>query len=257
MLSRRKALENFEKANSFMLVNAIKKIETAMFPIFRMEQLTNQQINVRVAGTGFFINSSGVFISVAHIFDDATPQTTYAYLGRLPNDLVTSPLNIVEVARNDQSDIYIGRVQLSNTGFLNFSSLSTDPGRTACVAGYPLAALVNNSQGGIELSGVRRYFQPSFILDNANANVEGPGIIRHHDGFLVRDVGLFGMSGGPVFDINGDVLGVQGSVTNPRESRNGDRVIIVENALVIKNSHFTDLLTANKIPFIVGVSKGE
>ena len=81
------------------------------------------------------------------------------------------------------------------------------------------------------------------ISSNTNA-----GHIRQHDGFFVRDVGLFGMSGGPVFDANGVVVGMQAAVTNPRESKNADgRTIVVENAIIIRSDLILDLLKRNGI----------
>ena len=76
----------------------------------------------------------------------------------------------------------------------------------------------------------------------------GAGKIRKHDGFLVRDVGLFGMSGGPVFDTRGVVVGMQGSVTPPRVSTHSSgRSISVENALAIRSNLILDLLKLQKI----------
>jgi S1-C subfamily serine protease len=76
----------------------------------------------------------------------------------------------------------------------------------------------------------------------------GAGKIRAHDGFLVRDFGLFGMSGGPVFDKAGTVIGMQGSVTAPRVSEGaGGRKITVENAAVIRSGLILELLEKNHI----------
>ena len=235
-----------------MLVNAVRQIENGMFPIFRFDRINQNQANVGVAGTGFFVNQDGLFVTVAHIFDNTSPQVTYMYHGRLPNDFTPHPLPITEIARNDQKDIYVGRVNLPNTTFLHFSNAEVAPGRTACIAGYPLAVITANAQGGMELSGVRRYFQPSFILDMIKTALDnGHGLVRTHDGFLVRDVGLFGMSGGPVFDMNGKVLGMQAAVTNPRESTNGNRIITVENAIAIRNAEIINLLELNGIDFTI------
>ena len=113
-----------------------------------------------------------------------------------------------------------------------------------------MAQISQNNLGGLELSGVKRYFQPSFVLDNIKTNIDtGKGFKRIHEGFLARDVGLFGMSGGPVFDIKGKVLGIQASVTDPRISSSGDRTIIVENAIIIKSSLIAKLLKMHDIEY--------
>lgn len=82
---------------------------------------------------------------------------------------------------------------------------------------------------------------PTVFVDN------GQGLIRTHDGFLVRDIGLFGMSGGPVFDTNATILGIQGSVTAPRVSTNGIRQISVENAAVIRSNLILEFLKTRRV----------
>jgi hypothetical protein len=141
---------------------------------------------------------------------------------------------------------------LSETGFLQFASDPVEVGKTVCIAGYPLAQIAINAGGGFELGGVRRYFQPSFILDFGGGPADnGAGLIRNHQGFLIRDFGLFGMSGGPVVDVNGRVLGMQAAITNPRESTNGTRTITVENAVAISNDRIIQLLEDNEIDYTV------
>ena len=171
-------------------------------------------------------------------------------MGRLPDNLQNPPLEISEICRDDDADIYIGRVNLRTPGYFYLSKVIPSIGKSVCVSGYPLAQITRNQQGGLELGGVRRYFQPTFVLDKAVMNISsGQNRIRKHDGFLVRDVGLFGMSGGPVFDTKGVVIGMQGSVTQPRVSKNAQRTISVENALAIRSSLIVQLLKSKKIRF--------
>lgn len=230
-----------------MFVSAIKKVKESMFPIFRIEHLSGSQVNIGVVGTGFFISEDGKFISVCHIFDTTTSVTDFYYRGKLPDEVINPAIEITEIARNDDADIYIGKINVVSIP-LSISDTLPDIGRSICISGYPLAELRGNSQGGLDLSGVRRYFQPSFVLDWAIANVDnGLGKIRKHDGFIVRDFGLFGMSGGPVFDVDGSVVGVQGSITPPRTSTNGTRSILIENAHIIKSPIILDLLRDKNI----------
>ena len=214
-----------------------------MFPIFRWNQVAQNQAEVSVAGTGFFINSQGHFISVAHVFDNPTPTTKFLYIGRVPDEVLNPNIEIKEISKNDDLDIFIGKVDIKTLEYFNLSKEFPDVGRSVCVAGYPLAQIVPNQQGGIDVGQVRRYFQPTFVLDKAIVNAKNAtGKIRKHDGFSVRDVGLFGMSGGPIFDIDGLVVGMQASVTDPRTSTNGSRTITVENAVAVKSELILDLL---------------
>ncbi len=158
---------------------------------------------------------------------------------------------IKEITRNDDLDILVGKIDIKSPSCFCISKKKADIGKSVCLSGYPLAQIQNNPQGGLELGGVRRYFQPSFILDNAIVNCDnGFGRIRKHDGYCVRDLGLYGMSGGPVFDIRGAVVGMQGSVTQPRTSVGGSGgSISVQNAVIIRSGLISEFLKKNRIQY--------
>lgn len=217
-----------------MFVEAVKKAQKAMFPIFRIEKLNPQQFQIGVAGTGFFVDDNGHFITVAHVFDNTTDKSSFKYLGLLPDGLLQKQVDIEKIAVDDENDIFLGRVAIPKSDFLDLSDDEPKIGRSICLSGYPLASLVPGPNNSIDVSGVRRYFQPSFVLDLAMVKSNnGLGKIRNHSGFMLRDTGLFGMSGGPVFDVEGNVLGIQGSVTDPRVSANADKSIAVINSIAI------------------------
>lgn len=232
-----------------MFVRAIKIAKRSMFPIFRWEQVSKAQARIAVVGTGFFINSKGYFVSVAHIFDGANRNTKFLYFGKLPENLQQPQLEIIEIAKDDDYDIFVGKIDTRVPKYFYLDNKIPDVGQSVCVSGYPLAAITADNSRILQLGGVRRYFQPSFVLDIAVLKSgNDAGKIRTHDGFLIRDVGLFGMSGGPVFNVNGNIVGMQGSVTKPRESKNSSgRTISVENAVVISSKRISEFLKAKNI----------
>ncbi len=226
-----------------MFVKAIRVAQDVMFPIFGWNQISPTEAQVGVAGTGFFVSSEGHFVSVAHVFDTGNTTTKFLYIGRLPEEVHTR-LEIQEIARDDENDVFLGKVDVKGVPYVIVDSLVPDVGRSVCIGGYPLATISTNENGGLQLGGVRRYFQPSFVLDKAGELLsKGPtGKIRKHNGYPVRDAGLYGMSGGPVFDADGNVVGVQGSIIS-RDSKNAvGQSIAVHNAFSLQMNKFVDLM---------------
>ena len=197
-----------------MFVNAIKKVEKAMFPIFRTEPIQGNHFHSAIVGTGFFIGRDGMFASLAHVFDGKTPKTQFQFFGFLPEGIRSMPLEILEAARNDSHDIFIGKIALSTPEFILLSNGVVDVGKSVCIGGYAGLALPDDEKGKTNIMSGRRYYQPSFVVDYFTSQVcNEHGVTRTHDGFLLRDLGLRGMSGGPVFDVDGTALGIFGGNT--------------------------------------------
>ena len=112
-----------------MFVNAIKMAKAAMFPIFRMDQISPSELRVAVVGAGFFINSNGYFISVAHIFEDIKQGTSFNYLGQVPDHVQNPPIKIEEVVKDDEYDIFVGKIDVKNKGFFYLTMTLPDIGK--------------------------------------------------------------------------------------------------------------------------------
>ena len=219
-----------------MFVRANRKVKPAIFPLLRLLEEPGQA-QLAVAGAAFFIDAQGTFATCAHLFDNAAPGMRFIYWGHLPENVQNPPIDIVELGRNNVADIVIGRLNMPNpTSFLELGQGTPDPGKHVCIVGYPLARITLNAHGGPDFGQVRRYPQPSFVLDGMESELNG----RHHRGFCVRDAGHSGMSGGPVVDENGVVLGMQAAVGH-REDRLGPHRLVVHNALVIGVDHIRTL----------------
>jgi hypothetical protein len=230
-----------------MFVNAIRTAKKAMFPIFRREQVSDTQCRVMAIGSGFFVNRQGVFVTVSHLFDNPNDQTSFCYWGELPDHVHNPSLIIKEIGRNDDLDVFVGKIEMNSPKHFDFLEVDPEVGQSVCISGYPMATIGVDDQGRFQLGGVRRYFQPSFILDQGAFDTDnGFGQIRKHTGFLVRDMGYFGMSGGPAFDIYGKIIGMQASIIH-RVNASGNLSTVVQNAVIIKNDVIKELLNKFKV----------
>jgi hypothetical protein len=95
-----------------------------------------------------------------------------------------------------------------------------------------MAVLSINTQGGF-VSNVRRYWQPTFVVDATQAVVAG----RSFDGYIVDHPCFSGMSGGPVFDVEGKVRGMAvATLTRSILELEGDPTV-VRNGIVLDVEH--------------------
>lgn len=226
-----------------MFAVAVAKVTNSLFPIFRSTPLADaKQCALRVVGSGFFVDTRGTFVTVAHLFDNAAADATFEYRGRSPDHFQNPTLSIVEVDRDEARDVLVGRVNgLQLSLGLDLAEKQAEIGTSVCVAGYPLSRIEAGPQGGVDVTHVRRYFQNTMIVDRAACQDAGTG--RRHEGFMMTEFSLFGMSGGPVVAADGTVVGMQASVTKPRISEGaGGRKISIENAIAIDAQHIVALL---------------
>lgn len=181
---------------------SIKRIRKSIFPIF-WQNVNGQNVSVGVSGTGFFINSDGHFITALHVINDAPANSTLIYLGNVP-DKVNAPVPIQEIYRDPVRDIYVGKVDKDGLPALPLVINPPKPGTSICLCGYPLAQLFFDPNGSLNVSSVRQYWQPTYVIDNFSFNKDG----KKFDGFLTQNESLPGMSGGPVFNRKGGVCGI-------------------------------------------------
>lgn len=199
---------------SFAMKRAIK----ALFPIVR----DVRGDEYRPMGSAFFVGRGGLFVTCAHLMK-RDEIAAYQYLGRLPHR--HHPVLDLEVLEVDEAaDIAIGRViGLETPGILRFEDAEPQSGAAMCIVGYP--GFCNVTGQGEE---PRPYLQPTFLIEYQSF---GPNMRRS---MVMRDNPYFGMSGGPVVDVKGNVLGLQSAVTHPRVNIGGDgRAFQVSNGVAV------------------------
>ncbi len=185
-----------------MYKKAIQNIKQSIFPIF-FKHVQGKVTTIGVSGTGFFIDNVGHFITANHVINDAPQGSEILFAGNVPHNII-QPININEVLINEERDIYIGRVDANALPPVQLDFGNTEIGTSVCLCGYPMAQIGQNPDGSINVNNVRQYWQPTFSIDGAQINHNG----MLYEGFITQDTSLRGMSGGPVFDKKGNVIGL-------------------------------------------------
>ena len=219
-----------------MFADAVAKLAPSIFPIFYAYENADGPI-IGVSGTGFFVDDSGLFVTVDHIMNCAPAGSGYYYYGSLPDQLIRPALEIERVASDPSRDLYLGRVRRNHLRAVELSGEAVRPGDSVCLSGYPMAEVSTNADGGF-VANVRRYWQPTFVIDATQAVVDG----RVYDGYIVGHPCFSGMSGGPVFDVEGKVRGMAAAtVTRTEPELEGDPVVM-RNGIVLDREHIRALI---------------
>src|SRR3954451_11816973 len=104
-----------------------------------------------------------------------------------------------------------------------------------------MAGASANAEGGF-VGKVRRDWLSTFVVDATQAVVGD----RVYDGYLVGHPCFSGMSGGPVFDVEGKVRGMAAAtVTRTEPKLNGDS-IVVRNGIVLDREHIRAFIEQNR-----------
>ncbi|HYR87288.1 MAG TPA: serine protease [Terriglobia bacterium] len=213
-----------------MFADAVAKLSASIFPIFFAFERDGGPA-VSVSATGFFVDDSGLFVTADHIMNSAPAGSTYYYYGNLPDQLRQPAVEIERVASDPRRDLYLGRVGRNYMRAVELSGETVRPGDSVCLSGYPMAEVSINADRGV-LANVRRYWQPTFVIDVTQAVVGS----RVYDGYLVGHPCLAGMSGGPVFDVEGKVRGMAVATFNRSTPELGE-LSIVKNGIVLDVEH--------------------
>ena len=223
-----------------MFADAVAKLAPSIFPIFYAYENADGPI-IGVSGTGFFVDDSGLFITVDHIMNCAPAGSRYYYYGNLPDELIQPPVEIEQVASDPGRDLYLGRVGRNYLRAVDLSGEAVRPGDSVCLSGYPMAELSITADGGF-VANVRRYWQPTFVIDATQAVVDE----RVYDGYIVSHPCFSGMSGGPVFDVEGKVRGMAVATLTRTEPEVQADPSVVRNGIVLDREHIRAFIEQNR-----------
>ncbi len=221
-----------------MYQEAISRVRGSIFPVF-FESRQGNLVHIGVLGTGFFVNDKGLFVTAYHVATNTPTGARLLYPGNVPNKPLRQPVDIEEVYSDAVKDVFVGRVSQESLPALSFAAEKPRPGKSVCLSGYPLARLSRKPDGTIDVGGVRIYWQPTFVIDGIAAQVDQ----REYQGFITQHTSLSGMSGGPVFDTEGLVYGMDVATFNRDILKRDGQKIPVSNGLVMGADTIQEILS--------------
>ncbi len=219
-----------------MFTKAIQKVRKSIFPIFFFgHNGTHGSL-----GTGFFIDEDGHFLTANHVIQALPQGANLAYLGNIPNNSFQSkkPMPIQVLAQDKRTDLALGRIDQERLPPLTMAEQEALIGQSISLCGYPLPHITskkltnNENLVGVKLdvSQVRQYWQPTMKMDRIKKN---SFFKKPFDSLITQHPSLPGMSGGPIFDLNGNVVGVN-TANATRQIQRKTIPLQVENGIGIE-----------------------
>lgn len=215
---------------------AIERIKKSIFPIFFVSA-QGQNTQLGVSGTGFFIDEQGHFLTALHVITETPVNATFQYRGNIPDHIINPPEIITEIYRDPVRDIFLGKINIQGTTPVAAAFDRPKAGKSICLCGYPLAQLSQNPDRSINVGAVRQYWQPTFIIDTLTVVDNG----KNYIGFMTQDISLNGMSGGPVFDTDGVVHGIDTAFVQREIPQKDKPAIQVFNGIALENASVEDV----------------
>lgn len=196
-------------------ITAIKKVMPAVVSIVIKEEITNvlynpatgnSDINVQNkdigSGTGFIVSQDGLILTNKHVANDKS-QKYYVILNS--GEIYDAAI----VAQDPVEDIALMKIDKKNLPTVTFGDSSKlEIGQTAIAIGNALGRYQNSATRGI-ISGVGR----SLVASDQNGQNESLVDIIQTDAAI-----NLGNSGGPLINLNGEVIGINTAIETSGEN---------------------------------------
>lgn len=221
-----------------MFTKSIQQVRKSIFPLFYFDNMGSHGS----LGTGFFIDDEGHFLTANHVVEALPPGKILSYLGNIPNSSFKSkkPIPIQILAQDKRNDLAMGKIEFEKLPPLEFSENEALIGQSIALCGYPLPKISTKKYTKeknliglkIDVSQVRQYWQPTMKMDRIQKN---SFFNKPFDSFITQHPSLPGMSGGPIFDLDGKVVGVN-TANATRQIHRKTLPLRVENGIGIELS---------------------
>ena len=230
-----KQLRNSEKQPSEIISSARNSVcfIVSSYRLTSSDEMPSTSLRYRLFATGFLTND-GIVVSNRHVmepwFGDAKAQRLI-FQGFLPVrervlayfPTLSTPVELSDFLSATDSDVAIAHVHLpsgASVSPLNLARVSSAPGDPVLVIGYPLGVttmLAKSTALPYELSGLRDEQQVDRL---AQINLIRPSATQGHLSDVIGTSLMYdattahGSSGGPVLNMQGEVVGVNAALIN-------------------------------------------
>jgi len=213
-----------------MFTAAIQKVSKSIFPIFFYGPKGSG-----VLGTAFFINDKGHFLTAAHVVAALPKGAKMGYLGNIPLcNFKGKKMGTVKVLeRNDDMDLALGIIKKDHLPPLAFAPKKAMVGQSIALCGYPFPMLRVLQNKSLDVTRVRQYWQPTIKMDELKPKLL---LNKKFRSFLTEQPALPGMSGGPIFTLNAEVIGVTSAVWPRHVPLKSGKSISIENGIGVELS---------------------